>query len=125
MRQFEVTIDNEIGSMAEICETLAKARVNIRAIATELRDTVGVIKFITDDEEMTRQSLNAAGFNFSEYEILPVKLMDRPGELAKLARALSNLNIDIESVFLLSRDNGTTEIAFKVNNLKNARELFK
>ena len=123
MRQFEVRIDNRIGALAAVCEVLSGRGINIKAIATELMPDRGVIKFITSDELVTRHALKEAGFNFSEYEIVPVKLKDEPGELAKLARGLSNLNIDIESIFLLNREGGATEIAFKVNDLKNARKL--
>ncbi|MFQ6009720.1 MAG: hypothetical protein ACE5J7_01215 [Candidatus Aenigmatarchaeota archaeon] len=123
MRQFEVRIENRIGALALVCEVLSGRGINIKAIATELREDRGVIKFITNDELTTRAVLKEAGFEFSEYEIIPVRLKDEPGELARLARGLSNLNIDIESVFLLNREKGVTEIAFKVNDLKGARNL--
>ncbi|MBU5557527.1 MAG: ACT domain-containing protein [Candidatus Aenigmatarchaeota archaeon] len=125
MRQFEVVIENRIGALADVCEVLARAKVNIKAISTELRDGIGIIKVITDDEDVTRKALGNAQLDFSEYEIIPVRLMDRPGELARLARSLANLGIDIESVFMTNRDAGTAEIAFKVSNLNEARKLLK
>jgi hypothetical protein len=123
MRQFEVTIENRIGALADVCEVLAKARINIRAIATELKNGMGIIKLVTDDEDITRAVLRGARFDFSEYEVVPVRLIDRPGELARLARSLANLGIDIESVFMINRDAGTVEIAFKVNNLSEAKRI--
>lgn len=125
MRQFEVTIENRVGALADVSEVLAKTGINIKAISTELKDSIGVIKFVTDDENSTRNALKRHGLNFSEYEILPVKLMDQPGELARLARGLANLNVDIESVFLLNKESGHTEIAFKVNDLKRTRDFLK
>ena len=125
MRQFEVRIDNRIGALAEVCEVLSGRGINIKAIATELVEDKGVIKFITSEETVTRYVLKDAGFDFSEYEIIPMRLKDEPGELARLSRGLANLNIDIQSIFLLNRENGATEIAFKVNDLKEAKDLLR
>ncbi|MEM5804615.1 MAG: hypothetical protein QXU82_02075 [Candidatus Aenigmatarchaeota archaeon] len=123
MRQFEVRINNKIGALASVCDVLAGTGINIKAISSELRGDLGVLKFITDDEVGTRDVLKAANLNFSEYEIVPVRLRDEPGELAKLARGLAKLNIDIESIFLLNKENGVSEIAFKVNDLKGAKRV--
>jgi hypothetical protein len=123
MRQFEVRISNKIGALASVCDVLAGTGINIKAISTELRGDTGVLKFITDNEVGTREVIKQSGFDFSEYEIVPVRLKDEPGELAKLARGLAKLNIDIESVFLLNKENGVSEIAFKVNDLKGAKRV--
>ena len=123
-RQFEITIQNKIGALADISEALAKSRVNIKAISTEIKDaSLGVIKLITDDEQAARKTLSMGDFEFDEYDVVPVKLIDRPGELARLARGLANLGVDIESVFVLHKENGFTEIAIKVNDLAKARKL--
>lgn len=125
MRQFEIIVENKVGKLAEICEVIAKGNINIRAVATESKNGTGVIKLITEDEDSTRTLLNDAGLDFKEFEIVDARLRDKPGELAKMSRALANLGVDIESIFLLGKDRGTTEIAFKVSNLKEAREILK
>lgn len=123
-RQFEISVQNRVGALADITETLAKAKVNIRAIATELKDAgLGVVKIITDDEHNTRKALAVNEFEFEEYDVIPLKLMDRPGEIAKLSRGLSNLGVDIESIFITDKENGITEIALKVSDLAKARKL--
>jgi len=125
MRQFEIAVENKIGCLADVTEILAQARINLKAIATDNKDTHGVIKIVTDDDDATRQVLKEAGLNYKEHEIVPIRVLDKPGELAKVAKAMSNLNIDIESVFLMDRDQGTAHIAFKVDDLTKARELLK
>jgi len=123
-RQFEIIIQNKIGALADVSEALAKSRVNIKAISTEIKDVgLGVIKVITDDEQATRKTLSMGDFEFDEYDVVPVKLIDRPGELARFSRGLANLGVDIESVFVLHKENGFTEIALKVNDLAKARKL--
>jgi len=125
VRQFEISVENKIGALAYVSDSLAKACINIKAIAIDTKGDQGLIKLVTDDEESTRDLLNISGFNFKEHEIVPIKLLDKPGELAKVARAMSNLDINIESVFLMDREKGAVQIAFKVDDLKKAKELLK
>ncbi|MDD5416484.1 MAG: hypothetical protein PHU12_00750 [Candidatus Aenigmarchaeota archaeon] len=125
MRQFEISVENKIGALAYVSDSLAKACINIKAISTDSRGNQGIIKIVTDDEESTRDLLKLSGFDFKEHEIVPVKLLDKPGELAKVARAMSNLNINIESVFLMDREKGAVQIAFKVDDLAKAKDLLK
>ncbi len=125
MRQFEVYVENKVGKLAEVCEVVARSNVNIRAVATEAKDGKGVIKLITEDEDLTREVLTEARMDFKEFEIVPARVRDKPGELARVARALANIGVDIQSVFLLGKDRGTTEFAFKVSDLEKAREILR
>lgn len=125
MRQFEIVVENRVGALADVCEVLAKAKINLKAVSTELKEGIGVIKIVTDDEEMTKKALENAQLDFSEYEIVKAVLRDKPGEISRLTRALANLNIDVESVFLMDKKDGMSELAFKVNDLKKAREILR
>ena len=125
MRQFEIKVDNRVGKLAEVCEIIARANVNIKAISTEDKDGFGIIKLITENENLTRETLNVAQLNYKEFEIISARLRDKPGELAKVSRALTNIGVDIQSVFILGKDKGTTELAFKVSDLKKAREILR
>ncbi len=116
-------VDNKVGKLAEVAEVIAKAKINIRAIATEAKDGWGIIKIIAEDEDAAREALEKAKMKFKEFEVVPARLRDKSGELAKVSRALANLGVDIESVFILGKDKGTTELAFKVSNLKKAKEI--
>jgi len=58
-------------------------------------------------------------------DVLVVKLDDVPGALGKLARRLARKGVDIESVYLLSRSKGFTEVAIKTGDLAAAKEAVK
>jgi len=125
MRQFEIVVENRVGALADVCEVLSRANINLKAISTELKEGIGIIKVVTDDEERTKRALENAQMDFNEYEIVKATLRDKPGEISRLTRALANLNIDIESVFLMDKKEGTSELAFKVNDLKKARSILQ
>lgn len=123
MRQFEIVVENRVGALADVCEVLAKAKLHLKGVSTELKDGIGIIRIITDDEELTRKALQDANLDFSEYEIVRVTLRDKTDEMSRLTRALANLNVDIEGVFLMDRKDGVSELAFKVNDLQKAKSI--
>lgn len=126
LKQFDVLVENRVGALADACELLAENAINIRAIATsDLKGGKGVLRIVTEDENTTKIVLGKSRFGFEEHDILNLKLMDRPGELAKVARMLAKENINIESVFILGKNNGYTEIAFKVDKMGLAKQVLR
>lgn len=120
MIQFNVFIKNEVGSLARLCEALNRGAVNIKAIATESTD---LIRMVTEDEETTKRVLKEGNFEFNTSEILTIKLLDRPGELYKIAKILAKANINIESVYILDSEDGKTTVALTVNNYTRAKNI--
>lgn len=119
-KEFEVLIENRIGALANLCELLASNGVNIKAIST---DGGSGVKLVTSDERTTRELLSKARVYFEEADVLALKLLDRPGELAKVARMLAKAGINIESVYLLGGDGEKKDIIIKVSNLEQAKKV--
>ena len=125
MKQFEIFVPNKITAFSEVCDIIASASINIKAIATENRDDTKIIKIVTNDEKTTEKVLKRSKLRYEVSEILPVSLIDRPGELAKLAKMFSKAKISIDSVYILGKENGETQIAIKSDNMEQARKLIK
>jgi hypothetical protein len=125
MKQFDIyTYDLQKG-LAIVTEILARNAVNIKAISTEDSHEHVLIRVVTDDEKTTKKSLDKERVNYKEKEILGIELTDRPGELAKLTKKLSQANVKIESIYILGKDKGKTEIALGVSELERARTALK
>ncbi|MEW5761194.1 MAG: hypothetical protein AB1779_10575 [Candidatus Thermoplasmatota archaeon] len=121
MKEFDVKIGKEINELAKVTEVLARYGVNIKAIATE----PNLIRVVTNDEKSTKAALERAGMEYKETEIIVVNLIDRPGELAKVARKLVKAGVYVESVYLLGKDKGKAEIALTVDNLELGKKALK
>lgn len=80
---------------------------------------------MTNDVNTTRKALSTNGLAYEENEILVAELIDRPGELAKVARRLTRGNVNVTSIYILGSRDGKTEIALTVDHLTRARELLK
>ncbi|MBN3037354.1 MAG: ACT domain-containing protein [Candidatus Diapherotrites archaeon] len=125
MKQFSISVQNKPGSLAGITETMAKASVNIKAIASERRDHSGLVHVVTNDERTTRDAISKAGLECNEVEILVLHLIDRAGELSKVARKLADANINVDNIYILGSANGKTDVALAVDNMTKARSLLR
>ena len=125
MKQFDISLPKKPSALAGVTEALAQNGVNIRGISSEKkRDTV-LVKIVTDDEATTRTVLTTKKATFSEREALSLVIPDRPGEIAKLARRMARRMITIESIYMLSRKGGKTEVAFTADKMERALDALK
>ncbi|MFQ6060954.1 MAG: ACT domain-containing protein [Thermoplasmata archaeon] len=120
MQEFKVYVNNQPGELARVTEALASSAVNIKAIASESGGTKPFLRIVTNDVTTTKRALSTAGFDFEQNGILSVELIDRPGELAKIARRLARARVNVESIYIVGKKGGKTEIAMVVDNEKKA-----
>ena len=102
--------------MARVAEALARNGVNIRAIAGERN----FVRVVTDDINTTRRALDEERLKYDLEEVVVVSLIDRPGELAKVARKLTDAEININSVYILGKKDGKTDVALVVDKISEA-----
>ena len=111
--------------LARVTEALAKAAVNIRAIASESKHDSTYLRVVTSDVQTTEKALSTAGLKYEPNDIVNLELIDRPGELAKVARRLARASINVQSIYILGSKNGRTEIALVVDDIERARIAIK
>jgi len=125
MKEINVMTANRVGALADVCEALGGVGVNIRAISAYGMGETGIIRLITEDETSARNVLEKAGFRISVGDIVTVRLRDRPGELAKIARKLATSGVDVEAVYIIGRVNSDVEIAIKPGSVRDAMQALK
>ncbi len=125
MRQFEVFVEDKVGELARVTEALAQSAINIRGLATERGTGRPTIKVITDDENSTRKALSRAGLGFSESEVVLLDLIDRPGEIAKIAKRAEKAGVNINSVYLIGKKGTPAALALGTDNPKEAKKLLE
>lgn len=125
MKQFNVFVEDKIGELARVTEALAQNAINIRGLATDKMGPRPAVKIITDDEVSTRKALARAGLSFEESEVLVIDLIDRPGEIARVARKAAKAGVNIGSVFLIGKKDTPAALAIVPSDLKKAERLIK
>jgi len=122
LKQFEISVNNRPGEIAKVTDILASNGINIMAIASERCDNP-IIRIVTDDEQSTRNALTKASMKFRENELTVIELMDRPGELAKVAKRLARAGINVESIHLLNKGGKITSVALVTDNQEKTYEI--
>lgn len=125
MKEFDVYVQNKPGELAKICEMLGNHGVNIKAIASERGNARPMIRIVTDDETTAKSALARSGISYDLKDVLAVKMIDRPGELGKIARKLAKAMVNVDSIYILGKEGSTTDIAFTVDNFQKAETALK
>ena len=114
MKEITLIAKNEIGSLANVAEALGAHGVNIEAISAHEEKGNAVFRIITTD---TTTALKAIS-KFPEIKILQGEtiiytMINRPGELGKITRKLSNKGISLESLYIVGRKAESTDVAIR------------
>jgi hypothetical protein len=127
MKQLTVSVKNQPGSLAEICDLLGKNGVNIVSLfGTGMEyGGEGAITLMTADEKTATRVLEKAGYRVSSTDIVTVKLLDRPGELAKATLKLAHAGVNIDNIYLLNKEKGEAVLAIRTNDAAAAQNCLK
>ncbi|UCE73117.1 MAG: hypothetical protein JSV56_08740 [Methanomassiliicoccales archaeon] len=120
MKEFKIQVKHKPGELAKVTETLASRAVNIKAIASEALGDDAYLRVVTNDVNTTQKALDESGTKYIQNDLLTISLIDRPGELAKIAKKLGKAKINIESIYILGQKEGRTEVALVVDDMNKA-----
>jgi hypothetical protein len=123
--QFVVQLHNEPGAMASLAEALAARGVDLRAIGGGGIGESGHVIMTTADDETTRSVLEAGKYTFIEGESILAEVDDRPGGMARIARALADAGVNIYGHLFLGRWGDRAMFAFVVDDADKARPILE
>jgi len=123
--QFVVQLKNEPGAMASLAEALAARGVDLRAIGGGGIGGAGHVIMTTADDDATRAVLQEGGYTFVEGESILVEVDDRPGGMARLARALADAGVNIYGHLFIGRWGDRATFAFVVDRPDLARPIME
>lgn len=123
-RQLTVGWQNRPGELANFCEALAEAGVNIIAMATAEAGEYGAVRVLVDDVATGREVFKKQGVAHTSVEVLVVELDNHPGALARITRTLADHRIIIEYFYASAPIGGHAVIGvFKVSDPYAADQL--
>ncbi len=125
MKEITVIAGNDVGSLAQVAEALGSTGVNIEAISAYGLDGKAMFRIITGDVSTTLKSLSKVpNVEVKEADVIVYKMINRPGELAKVTRKLANRGINLESLYIVSRKQDFTEVAIRPadSDMEKARD---
>jgi hypothetical protein len=126
MKELIIIAKNQVGSLATVAEALGAVGVNIEAISCYGFAEKAFFRVLTADSSSATKALSKIPeVKVQESDILVMKMLNRPGELGKITRKLANRGVNLESLYIVSRKNDYTEVAFKPTSfdMDKAREV--
>lgn len=124
IKRITVIGEDRPGTLAEVTELLSSYQLDIRDIAT---NKVGEDAFLTlqvSDYDLGLNVLLAAGFNAIPEESVLVRIEDKPGALAGVARRLADEGIDIRGISMVHQQGNHSAVAISSDDDQRVRELF-
>ena len=123
--QFVVQLPNQPGAMASLAEALAARGVDLRAIGGGGLGDSGHMIMTTADDDATRQVLDGGGYTYVEGESIIAEVDDRPGGMARIARALADAGVNIHGHLFLGRWGDRAMFAFVVDRPDLAKPILE
>jgi len=124
-KQFVVELKNQPGAMAILAETLAARGVDLRAIGGGGIGDSGHVIMTTADDDVTRRVLDEGDYRYVEGESLIAEVDDKPGGMARTARALADAGVNIHGHLFLGRWGDRAMFAFVVDKPDVARPILE
>ena len=124
-KQFVVELKNQPGAMAILAETLAARGVDLRAIGGGGIGDSGHVIMTTADDDATRAILDEGEYRYVEGESLIAEVDDKPGGMARTARALADAGVNIHGHLFLGRWGDRAMFAFVVDHPEKARPILE
>jgi hypothetical protein len=123
VKQLNFAMPNNVGLLMEITETLAKAKINIEAIAAYgWEELEASFMMVTDDNAKAKKVLSKMGAKVDMEDAIAMELPNKVGELFKATKKIATAGIDIYYLYG-SPPKGKMTIIFKTENDKKALKI--
>ncbi len=102
IQQLALFLANRPGTLASVCDLLAKHRINIYALT--ISDTIdhSVVRMVVSDPKRALLLFEERGTLVVENEVLMIDGDNRPGSLSAIAKTLAAVKVNIEYAYVAS-----------------------
>ncbi len=122
--QLSVFCLNRPGQLERICEILADAEINIRALSVVDGVDHGIVRLILDEPEKAKGLFTQKSLPWISTQVLLVELPNRPGVLAAATKKLADSGINIEYAYgSTDGGEGASLAVFRVSDAEKAARL--
>lgn len=113
-KQFTLYLENKPGALATLTRGLAAEKINIEGISAATSPDVGLVQIVVSNSTRARQVLKKMKTAFTTQDVLLLRLRNRPGELARLARRIAQAGVNINYIYATACDCGDDCRAYAV-----------
>ena len=123
IKQLSIFIENKVGRLQAIMDTLSENEINIRALSIAETTEFGILRIITSDIEKAKKVLRDIDVISKITDVIAVYIDDKAGGLAKMLQAITNAEINVEYMYaFLDRTEGKALMVLKADDAKKAEQ---
>jgi hypothetical protein len=122
MQEFNVTLTDRPGELAQVASAVGDEGINILGCVGMGRSTASVT-MVTDDEEATKKVLKSMGRDFEVNELILTSLPNKPGALAGMTTKLSDAGVNIKSFYIMKMELDVADVALTTDNPSKTKEI--
>ena len=121
--QLSVFLANKPGTLAQVCDELAKAEINIYALTISDSVDHAVVRMVVSNTQHALHIFGERGLLVVENEVLMINNNNKPGSLSRIAERLSKARVNIDYAYLASTPGSKKGLLIlRVSNSKKALE---
>lgn len=120
--QISIFLPNRPKQLVKVTDALMKAEVNIRALTISETADFGLLRIIVSDPEKAKKALQGE-FLVEETDVIAVQLVDKPGGLNDIAKALGNAEINIEYMYAFLGKGEQAVLILRVENKMRSKAI--
>lgn len=114
--QVSVFLESKPGHLSRILADFVQGGVSVRGFSASDTGDYGIVRFILDDPDAGLRILQDAGCAAVETQVVCLKLVDEPGELARITKVIADCDINVDYSYSLV----STYIALHVADVQAA-----
>jgi hypothetical protein len=123
--ELTIKVPNRAGQLAAISSALGDAGVNIASLAGSTLGGQGVVHIVVADKDAARarRALKKAKLRVAtDRKLLEVRMTDKPGTLARVAKRLGTGRVNVDSAYMIGTGKRSSTIAFGVKDARKAKK---
>ncbi|MDQ3621806.1 MAG: ACT domain-containing protein [Verrucomicrobiota bacterium] len=125
-QQLSLFLANKPGTLANVCEELAKEEINIFALTVSDSTDHAVVRMVVSDPKRALHLFEERGVLVVENNVLMIENSNKPGTLAKIAATLGKAKINIEYAYLATSPKSAKGLLIlRASDTKKALKLLK
>ena len=123
IKQLSIFIENKVGRLQAIMDTLSANDINIRALSIAETTEFGILRIITPDVEKAKKVLREVDVISKITDVIAVYIDDKAGGLAKMLKSITDANVNVEYMYaFLGRTEGKALMVLKADDEAKAEK---
>ena len=123
MKQITILTRKDPAELARVATILGDAGVNIEEMDAEHVEETGIIVLSVDRYDEALRALADHGLRAITQNALVIRIEDKPGALAAIAKELRDAGVDVRSMHILRRDASASLVTLVATDHDKAREI--